>query len=85
MNKNIVVPIALFFLSALLTVMLHPAALLLAGAVVCVIAVLKYRSRKVNGLKLGATLLFRSGLAVIAGAIVAVAFVIAAMSGLFAK
>jgi uncharacterized membrane protein YfcA len=85
MNKNIVVPIALFFLSALLTVMLHPAALLLAGAVICVIAVLKYRSRKDTELKLGATLLFRSGLAVIAGAIVAVASVLAAMSGLFSR
>lgn len=85
MNKNIAVPIALFFLSALLTVMLHPAALLLVGAVVCVIAVLKYRSQKVTELKFGATLLFRSGLAVIAGAIVAVAFVLAAMSGLFAR
>ncbi len=85
MNKNIAVPIALFFLSALLTVMFHPAVLLLAGAVVCVIAVLKYRSRKVIELKLGATLLFRSGLAVVAGAIVAVAFVFAAMSGLFAR
>ena len=85
MNKNIAVPIALFFLSALLTVMFHPAVLLLAGAVVCVIAVLKYRSRKVIELKLGATLLFRSGLAVVAGAIVTVAFVFAAMSGLFAR
>ena len=85
MNKNIAVPIALFFLSALLTVMFHPAVLLLAGAVVCVIAVLKYRSRKVIELKLGATLLFRSGLAVVAGAIVAVASVLAAMSGLFAR
>lgn len=85
MNKTIVVPIALFFFSALLTVMLHPAALLLAGAVVCVIAVLKNRSRKLTELKPGTTLLFRSGLAVIAGAIVAVAFVLAAMSGLFAR
>ena len=85
MSKSIAVPIALFFLSALLTVMFHPAVLLLAGAVVCVIAVLKYRSRKVIELKLGATLLFRSGLAVVAGAIVAVAFVFAAMSGLFAR
>lgn len=85
MNRNIVLPIALFFLSALLTVMLHPVALLLAGAVTCVIAVLKYRSRKVTELKLGATLLFRAGLAVIAGAIVAVAFVLAAMSGLFGR
>ena len=85
MNKNIVVPIALFLLSALLTVMLHPAVLLLAGAIVCVIAVLKYRSRKVTELKLGATLLFRSGLGVIAGAIVAVAFALAAMSGLFGR
>ena len=38
MNKNIVVPTALFFLSALLTVMLHPAVLFLAGSVICVIA-----------------------------------------------
>ena len=83
MNRNIVVPTVLFFLSALLTVMLHPAALLIAGAVICVIAVLKYRSRKDTELKLGATLLFRSGLAVIAGAIAAVASVLAAMSGLF--
>lgn len=83
MNRNIVVPTALFFLSALITVVLHPAALLIAGAVICVIAVLKYRSRKDTELKLGATLLFRSGLAVIAGAIVAVASVLAAMSGLF--
>ena len=84
MNKNIVVPTALFFLSALLTVM-HPAVLFLAGSVICVIAVLKYRSRKDTELKLGATMLFRSGLAVIAGAIVAVASVLAAMSGLFAR
>ena len=83
MNRNIVVPTALFFLSALLTVVLHPAALLIAGAVICVISVLKYRSRKDTELKLGATLLFRSGLAVIAGAIAAVASVLAAMSGLF--
>ena len=85
MNRNIVVPTALFFLSALITVVLHPAALLIAGAVICVIAVLKYRSRKDTELKLGATLLFRSGLAVIAGAIVAVASVLAAMSGLFSR
>lgn len=85
MNRNIVVPTALFFLSALLTVVLHPAALLIAGAVICVISVLKYRSRKDTELKLGATLLFRSGLAVIAGAIVAVASVLAAMSGLFSR
>ena len=85
MNKNIVVPTALFFLSALLTVMLHPAVLFLAGSVICVIAVLKYRSRKDTELKLGATMLFRSGIAVIAGAIVTVASVLAAMSGLFAR
>lgn len=85
MNKNIVIPIALFFLSVLLTVMLHPVTVLLAGAVICVIAVLKYRSRNVTELKLVATLLFRSGLAIIAGAIVAVAFVLAAMSGLFSR
>ncbi len=85
MSKSAALPIALFFLSALLAVMLQPVALLLAGAVVCVIAVLKYRSRRVTELKLGATLLFRSGLAVIAGAIVAVAVVLAAISGLFGR
>jgi hypothetical protein len=82
---NIAIPLALFFLSGLLTAMLPPAAMLLAGAVVCVIAVLRYRSQKVAEQKLGATLLFRSGLALLAGAIVAVAFVLAAMSGLFAR
>jgi hypothetical protein len=85
MKKNILILIALFFLSALLTVMLHPVAILMTGVVICVIAVLKHRSQKVTELKLGATLLFRSGLAVIVGAIVAVAFVLAAMSGLFGK
>lgn len=85
MTKHVVLLTALFFLSALLTVMFHPPVLLLAGAVVCAIAVLKYRSRKDTELKLRATLLFRSGLAVIAGAIVAVASVLAAMSGLFAR
>lgn len=85
MNKNNSVPIALFLLSTLLTVMFQPAALLLAGAFICAIAVLKRRSQKVAELNLGATLLFRSGLAVMAGAIVAVAFVFAAMSGLSAR
>ena len=85
MTKHVVLPAALFFLSTLLTLMLHPAALLVAGVVICVIAVLTYRSRKGSELKLGATLLFRSGLAVIAGAIVAVASVLAAMSGLFSR
>jgi hypothetical protein len=85
MKRNIAVPVAWFFLSAPLTVILHPAALLLAGAVGCVIAVLKYRSRNFTEQKLGTTLLFRSGLAVIAGAIVAVALVGAVMSVLFAR
>jgi hypothetical protein len=85
MKKNKTVPIALFFLSALLTIIFHPAALLLAGAIFCVIAALKHRSKTITELKLGATLLFRSGLAVIAGAIVAVAFVSAAMTGLFGR
>jgi uncharacterized membrane protein YfcA len=85
MNRNIIAPISLFLLSALLTVMLHPAAPLLTGAVVCVVAVLKHHSRKNTELKLGATLLFRSGLAVTAGAIIATASVLAAMSGLFSK
>lgn len=85
MSKNIVVPVALFFLSALFTVMFPPPVMLLAGTVLCVIAVLKYRSQKIAELKLGATLLFRSGLAVLAGATVAVALVLAAMSGLFAR
>lgn len=78
-------PIALLLLSALLTLMFHPAASLMVGVVICVVAVLKYRARKVAGSTLGASLLFRAGLAVISGAIVAVAFVLAAMSGLFGK
>lgn len=85
MNKNVAIPIALLLLSALLTLMFNPVALLVVGVVICVVAVLKYRTRKVSEAKLGANLLFRSGLAVIAGAIVAVVFVFAAMSGLFGK
>jgi hypothetical protein len=85
MNKNVLIPIVLFFLSVLLTVMLSPVALLVVGVVICVVAVLKYRALKVTESKLGANLLFRSGLAVIAGAIIAVIFVLAAMSGLFGK
>lgn len=85
MNKNVIVPIALLLLSALLTLMFNPVALLVVGVVICVVAVLKYRALKVTESKLSANLLFRSGLAVITGAIVAVAFVLAAMSGLFGK
>jgi heme/copper-type cytochrome/quinol oxidase subunit 2 len=85
MNKNVGIPIALFFLSVFLTLMFNPVALLVFGVVICVVAVLKYRAGKVSESKLGTNLLFRSGLAVIAGAIVAVVFVFAAMSGLFGK
>ena len=85
MNKNLLIPVALFFLSVLLTVMLNPVALLVVGVVICVVAVLKYRALKVTESKLGANLLFRSGLAVVTGAIIAVIFVLAAMSGLFGK
>ena len=85
MNKNIALPIALFFLSALLALMFNPVVLLVVGVVICVVAVLKYRAQKIAESKLGANLLFRSGLAVISGAIVAVVFVLAAMSGLFGK
>ena len=85
MNKNVGIPIALFLLSMLLTVMFNPFILLLMGAVICVIAVLKYRARKVAEPKLGGDLLFRSGLTFIAGDIIAVAFVFVAMSGLFGK
>jgi len=55
------------------------------GLVICVVAVLKYRAEKATELKLGTDSLFRSGLAVIAGAVVAVVFVFAAMSGLLGK
>lgn len=85
MNKNVLIPIALFFLSVILTVMLNPVALLVVGVVICIVAVLKYRALKVTESKLGSNLLFRSGLAVITGAIIAVIFVLAAMSGLFGK
>lgn len=85
MNKNVAIPIALLLLSALLTLMFNPVVLLVVGVVICVVAVLKFRALKVTESKLGANLLFRSGLAVITGAIVAVIFVLAAMSGLFGK
>lgn len=85
MNKNMIIPFVLFFLSALLTVVLHPFLLFFVGVAVCTIAALKYRSQKLIEPKLGATLLFRSGLAVIAGAMGAVVFVFAAMSGLLAR
>ncbi len=85
MNKNVAIPVALLFLSALLTIMFHPFVMLVVGVIICVVAVLKYRAQKVTESKLGANLLFRSGLAVITGAIIAVIFVLAAMSGLFGK
>jgi heme/copper-type cytochrome/quinol oxidase subunit 2 len=85
MNKNVAIPIALLFLSALLSLMFNPVALLVGGAVLCIVAALRYRAGKVSESKLGTNVLFRSGLAVIAGAIVAVAFVFAAMSGQFGK
>lgn len=85
MNRNVVVPVVLTFLSALLTLIFHPVAMLVAGVAIYVIAVLKCRTRKVTETKLGVTLLFRSGLAVISGAIVAVAFVFTTMSGLLGK
>jgi hypothetical protein len=85
MNKNVAIPVALLFLSALFTIMFHPFVMLVVGVIICVVAVLKYRAQKVTESKLGANLLFRSGLAVITGAIIAVIFVLAAMSGLFGK
>jgi heme/copper-type cytochrome/quinol oxidase subunit 2 len=85
MNKNVAIPIALLLLSALLTLMFNPVVLLVVGVVICVVAVLKYRAQKVTESKLGVNLLFRSGLAVITGAIIAVIFVLAAKSGLFGK
>ena len=85
MNKNVFLPIALFLLSLILTVMFNPVAVLVAGLVICVVAVLKFRADKVPKSNLGANSLFRSGLAVIAGAMIAVVFVVAAMSGLLGK
>jgi heme/copper-type cytochrome/quinol oxidase subunit 2 len=85
MNKKVAIPVALLFLSALLTIMFNPVVLLVVGLVICVVAVLKYRAQKVTESKLSSNPLFRSGLAVITGAIIAVIFVLAAMSGLFAK
>ena len=85
MNKNVSILIAVFLLSMLLTVMFNPTFILLMGMVVCLIAALKYRAKKVAEKKLEGDLLFRSGLAFISGVIVAVAFVFAAMSGLFGK
>ena len=85
MNKNVAIPFALLLLSALLTLMFNPVVLLVIGVVICVVAVLKYQVLKGIESKLGANLLFRSGLAVIVGVIIVVIFVLVAMSGLFGK
>jgi len=85
MNKNVVVPVALFFSSVLFSLMVHPIALLIAGAAICLFAMLKYRVRQDAEPKLGVSLLFRSGLAVTTGAIAAAVFVFTAMSGLLSK
>ena len=83
MNKNVAIPIALLLPSAFLTLMSSPFVLLVVGVVICVIAILKFRALKVTESKLGDNLLFRSGLAVITGAIIAVIFMIGAMIGLW--
>ena len=85
MNKNVVVPVALFFPSVLFSLMVHPIVLLVAGAAICLFARLKHRAREGAEPKLGVSLLFRSGLAVTTGAIAAVVFVFVAMSGLLSK
>ena len=85
MNKNVVVPVALFFPSVLFSLMVHPIVLLVAGAAICLFAILKHRAREGAEPKLGVSLLFRSGLAVTTGAIAAVVFVFTAMSGLLSK
>ena len=85
MNKNVVLPVALFFPSVLFSLMVHPIALLIAGAAICLFAILKHRAREGAEPKLGVSLLFRSGLAVTTGAIAAAVFVFTAMSGLLSK
>jgi uncharacterized membrane protein len=79
MNKNVAIPIALLLLSVYLTLMSSPFVLLLVGVVICVVAIFKYRALKVTESKLGDNLLFRSGLAVIIGAIISVIFMIGAL------
>ena len=85
MNKNVVVPVALFFSSVLFSLMVHPIVLLVAGAAICLFVILKHRAREGAEPKLGVSLLFRSGLAVTTGAIAAAVFVFTAMSGLLSK
>ena len=85
MNKNTLLPIVLFLLSVILTVMFNPAAVLVVGLIICIVAVLKRRSKEVPESKLGTNTLFRSGLAVIAGTVTSTVLVIAAMSGLLSK
>ncbi len=63
--------------------MFIPYLLLVVGVVICVVAILKFRALKVTESKLGHNLLFRLGVAVITGAIIAVIFVTAAMFGLW--
>jgi hypothetical protein len=62
MNKNVVVPVALFFPSVLFSLMVHPIVLLVAGAAICLFAILKHRAREGAEPKLGVSLLFGQGL-----------------------
>ena len=62
MNKNVSILIAVFLLSMLLTVMFNPTFILLMGMVVCLIAALKYRAKKVAEKSLKATCYLGHGL-----------------------
>ena len=83
MIKEVSTLAGLFILSGLLSVMFIPLAPIIVGVAMSAIAAWKFKSRQSTDSKLGSNLLFRSGLAVVAGAVITTAFVIAAMTGLF--
>jgi hypothetical protein len=83
MIKEVSTLAALFILSGFIAVMFIPLAPIIVGVAMSSFAAWKFRARKSTDSKLSGNLLLRSGLAVVAGAVITTTFVIAAMSGLF--
>ena len=83
MIKEVSTLAGLFILSGFLSVMFIPLAPIMIGVAMSAVAAWKFKTRKSTDSKLGGNLLFRSGLAVVAGAAITTALVIAAMAGLF--
>ena len=85
MIKQFSILAAAFLLSGLLAVVFIPLLPIMVGIGISCLAIWKFKIRESTGSKLSGDLLFRSGLAVIAGAIISLVFIIALMSGLFSN